>query len=182
MFARDEQNPPLERTGVPTWPPLPGPSQADGAAPEFVCCCQTSARRRFVIVHNCSPFVLLPFIVISGKQKTLLTSRKQGERNFSILQNLPTPDLSNLRAERRSACQMDNPGLNAQPRLYHSCRVAFAIDIVSTLAVDMLMQFLIERENRYHIGAVAVHLYFRGWQHFKFEYPHQLMDRACSRN
>jgi hypothetical protein len=68
VFARDGQIPPLERLGIP--------------APQFVWHCQTSSRRRFVIVHTLSTFIADISLLVQDNKKPCLRFGKQGEKSF----------------------------------------------------------------------------------------------------
>ena len=61
---------PVERNGVP--------------ALQFVWHCQTSSRRRLVIVHRSSPFVAAISPSVSGNKKPCLRCGKQGEREIRL--------------------------------------------------------------------------------------------------
>jgi hypothetical protein len=99
---------------------------------------KTSLCYRSRTVHLSLP----PFTISSGNKKPRLQRVSRVREIFAILQNLPTPSVSNLPSRRRPVGATDKPGLNAQPGLYRLC-VAFATDIVGRLMADMLMQFLI---------------------------------------
>ena len=121
------------------------------SSPKSICRQKTSSRCRVFSVHRSFVFPSLPFTssAFAGKQKTLLTFRKQGERNPFILQNLLTPRLSILPSGPCPNGPLDSARANAfafaQPGLYRLCRVAFALRIVGQLVADMFMQVLIER-------------------------------------
>jgi hypothetical protein len=88
---------------------------------------------------------LLRLLIPFGKQKTLLTRGKQGDRNPLSILYLLTFRLSQWAAGFCPPYSMDNPRLNVQPELNRLCRVAFATDKVGQIVVAMLMQVFIER-------------------------------------